>query len=168
MAPYASNGGIRFSAPSSPDKPRRTSSARCLLATPSETSSANGCNNELASHNDDIDRLLTKGYALRVDGAYLVVRDIPYLDGNGERKLGAIVTQLVFIDKVRVQQHDHQVFFAGAIPHGLDGSPIPNLAGGPTTIPLIKTDVVVERAPSRTSLPAASRISSTRSNTTSR
>ena len=96
------------------------------------------------------------------------MRDIPYLDGNGERKLGAIVTQLVFIDKVRVQQHDHQVFFAGAIPHGLDGSPIPNLAGGPTTIPLIKTDVVVERAPSRTSLPAASRISSTRSNTTSR
>lgn len=101
---------------------------------------------ELASHNDDIDRLLKKGYALRVDGAHLVVRDIPYLDDKGERRIGAIVSKLVFIDKVRVQQDDHQVFFAGSIPHGLDGRPIPNLAGGPVTIPLVKTDVVVERS----------------------
>lgn len=34
---------------------------------------------ELASHNDDIRRLLEKGYALRVDTLHLVVRDVPYL-----------------------------------------------------------------------------------------
>jgi hypothetical protein len=101
---------------------------------------------ELANHNDDIRRLLEKGYALRVDGPHLVVRDIPYLDSQLALQIGAIVTKLVFIDKVRVKQDDHQVYFAGPAPYGLNGQPIPNLAGGPTTMTLSKTDVVVQRS----------------------
>lgn len=101
---------------------------------------------ELASHNDDIQRLLDKGYALRVDGAHLVVRDIPYLDLQQTLQTGAFVAKLVFIDKVRVKQDDHQVYFAGGIPYALDGRPIPNLAGGACTIPLEKQDVVVQRS----------------------
>ncbi|MGD9786058.1 MAG: DUF6791 domain-containing protein [Hyphomicrobiaceae bacterium] len=76
---------------------------------------------ELANHNDDIRRLLEKGYALRLDSAHLVVRDIPYLDSDGKRQTGVIATILVYRDKNRVQQQDHQVFFAGGVPHGLDG-----------------------------------------------
>lgn len=101
---------------------------------------------ELANHNDDVRRLLDKGYALRVDGSHLVIRDIPYLDSNGGVNTGAIVTNLVFIDRFRVKQDDHQIYFAGSVPHGLNGQPIPNLAGGPLSIPLSKTDVVVERS----------------------
>lgn len=101
---------------------------------------------ELANHNDDVRRLLEKGYALRVDGPHLVVRDIPYLDGQQTRQVGAIVAKLVFIDKVRVQQDDHQVYFAGSHPYGLDGQPIPNLGGGSANINLSKTDVMVERS----------------------
>ena len=101
---------------------------------------------ELANHNDDIRRLLEKGYALRIDGPHLVVRDIPYLDSQLAPQIGAIVAKLVFIDKFRVKQDDHQVYFAGSAPYGLNGQPIPNLAGGPTTMTLNKTDVVVERS----------------------
>lgn len=101
---------------------------------------------ELASHNADIGRLLEKGYALRLDSAHLVVRDIPYLDSAGALKWGAIVTILVFTDKTHVQQQDHQIFFAGGVPHSLDGQPIRNLAGGAVSIPLAKTDVVIERS----------------------
>ncbi len=101
---------------------------------------------ELANHNEDIRRLLDKGYALRVDGGYLVVRDIPYLDAEKALQWGAFVAKLVFIDKVRVQQDDHQVYFAGSVPHGLDGRPVSNLAGGPHGIPLGKNDVVVQRS----------------------
>jgi hypothetical protein len=101
---------------------------------------------ELASHNDDIQRLLDKGYALRIDGAHLVVRDIPYLDHQLALQVGAIVAKLEFIDKVRVKQDDHQVYFGGSVPHGLNGQPIPNLGGGPTMLPLSKTDVVVQRS----------------------
>lgn len=101
---------------------------------------------ELASHNDDIRRLLDKGYALRVDGTYLVVRDIPYLDGQGAKQVGAIVTRLEYIDKLRVKQDDHQIYFAGSAPHGLDSQPIPNLGGGAANIPLSKDDVVIQRS----------------------
>jgi hypothetical protein len=101
---------------------------------------------ELASHNDAICRLLDKGYALRYDSEYLVVRDIPYLDAQKALQVGAIVTKLVFVDKVHVQQQDHQIFFAGSVPYGLDGQPIPNLGGGPTPLTLDKPDVVVERS----------------------
>ncbi len=101
---------------------------------------------ELASHNDDIKRLLDKGYALRVDGVYLVVRDIPYLDDQMMLQTGAIVAKLEFIDKIRVRQDDHQIYFAGSVPFGLDGKPIPNLGGGPKKIPLNKDDVIIQRS----------------------
>lgn len=103
----------------------------------------------LVSHNDDIRRLAEKGYALAFDSTiHLVVRDIPYLDREGTLKVGAFVTKLEFIDQQRVKQQDHQIFFAGSVPHGLDTKPVPNLGGGPCTVPLSKAseDVVVERS----------------------
>lgn len=100
----------------------------------------------LASHNPDLQQLLDRGYALRIDGAHLVVRDIPYLDGERELQWGAFVAKLEFIDKLHVKQDDHQVYFAGGVPHQMDGTPIANLAGGPTTMALTKTDVVVQRS----------------------
>ena len=89
-----------------------------------------------------------RGYAVAVDSNHLVVRDIPYLDGEGRLQWGALVAKLEFIDKLRVTQDDHQVYFAGSVPHGMDGEPIPNLAGGPTTIALSEacSDVVVQRS----------------------
>lgn len=51
---------------------------------------------ELASHNEDIKRLLEVGYAITEDHGYLVIRDIPYLDNNGAQQNGAIVTKLVW------------------------------------------------------------------------
>jgi len=102
---------------------------------------------QLASHNDDLRRMMERGLALSVDGGYLLVRDIPYLNEQSELKWGAFVAKLEFIDKVRVLQDDHQVWFAGAVPYGLDKKPIPNLGGGPTSLPLsaASQDVVVQR-----------------------
>lgn len=102
---------------------------------------------QLASHNDDIRRLIEKGFAVSEDSNYLVVRDIPYLDTNLALATGSFVATLVAIDEHRVQQDDHQVWFAGGVPHGLDGRPIPNLGGGPCSLHLspAASDVVVER-----------------------
>jgi hypothetical protein len=109
---------------------------------------------ELASHNDDIRRLLEKGYALRDDSDYLVVRNIPYLDSQLALQVGAFVTKMVPIDRDRVRQDDHQVFFAGSVPYGLDGKPVPNLGGGAATLTLSKPDVVVQRSFSNKPMPA--------------
>jgi hypothetical protein len=103
---------------------------------------------QLVSHNEDIRRLVEKGFAVAFDSNYLVVRDIPYLDHEGKLQMGAIVTKLEFIDQNRVTQTDHQIFFTGTAPHGLDGTLIPNLGGGPTQLILSEAskDVVVQRS----------------------
>jgi hypothetical protein len=103
---------------------------------------------KLVSHNDDIRRLVEKGYAVAFDSNHLVIRDIPYLDSESKLQIGAIVAKLEFIDQERVTQTDHQIFFAGSFPHGLDGKPIANLGGGPTQLTLSEAskDVVVQRS----------------------
>ena len=103
---------------------------------------------ELVSHNGDLWQLVEKGYAIAFDSNHLVVRDIPYLDGQGELQMGAIVANLEFIDQERVTQTDHQIFFAGSVPYGLNREPIPNLGGGSTSVILSEacSDVVVERS----------------------
>ena len=101
---------------------------------------------QLANRNPDIQKLLDRGYALRIDSHNLVVRDIPYLDAAGDLQWGAIVSTMNDIDGSRVVPHDHQVFFAGGVPHGLNGKPIPFLGGGTASVPLAKADVVVERS----------------------
>lgn len=110
---------------------------------------------KLVSHNGDIERLVEKGYAVAFDDGYLVVRDIPYLDAAKALHWGVIVTKLVFIDNQRVQQDDHQIFFAGGVPHNLNGAAIPNLGGGPTTLALGEgfEDVVVQRSFSNKPVP---------------
>jgi hypothetical protein len=101
---------------------------------------------ELVNHNPDLEELLQKGFALGYEDGYLIVLDIPYLDANGELKIGAFVAKTVPIDAHRIRQDDHQVFFCGSHPHNLDGTPIANLAGGPTTLPLQRSDITVERS----------------------
>lgn len=103
---------------------------------------------KLVSHNDDIRRLVEKGYAIAFDSNYLVIRDIPYLDSGRNLQDGAIATKLVFIDQERVSQENHQIFFAGSHPHGLDGMPIPNLGAQPAQLAMSEAskDVVVQLA----------------------
>jgi molybdopterin/thiamine biosynthesis adenylyltransferase len=100
----------------------------------------------LVNHNDDIRWLLEKGYAISLDSNYLVVRDIPYLDEQGNLKTGAIVSKLIFTDPDHVRLEDHQIFFCGSHPCEVNGSPIKNLGGGETALQLVAKDVVVERS----------------------
>jgi len=104
---------------------------------------------KLVSRNEDLQRLIQRGYAVAFDSTnHLVIRDIPYLDATGALQIGALVAKLEFIDQQRVKQTDHQVFFAGSVPYGLDGKPIPNLGGGAyeLTLSAASSDVVVQRS----------------------
>jgi hypothetical protein len=103
---------------------------------------------KLVNRNPDLQRLVDRGYAVGFDGAYLLVRDVPYLRADGTLAWGTIVTKLVFVTEEQVQQDDHQIFFAGGHPHGLDGQPIRNLGGGAAALPMTKAsdDVIVERS----------------------
>ncbi|MGA3314833.1 MAG: ThiF family adenylyltransferase [Candidatus Korobacteraceae bacterium] len=102
---------------------------------------------QLVNHNDDLRWLVDKGYAVAIDSGYLLIRDIPYLDDRKQLQWAAFVAKLEFVDRLTVKQDDHQIWFSGSVPHGLDGKPIPNLAGGPTTLALGEAsgDIVVQR-----------------------
>jgi hypothetical protein len=102
----------------------------------------------LASHNEDLARLVEKGFALAIDRNCLVVRDIPYLDEQKRLKWGTIVAKLVFENQVKVRSEDHQILFAGSHPHGADGAPVRGLGGGTAQFELSSfcNDVVVQRS----------------------
>jgi hypothetical protein len=101
----------------------------------------------LANHNPDLTALLIKGYALALDTNYLVVRDIPYLDAAGKLKRSALVAKLVFEDDTTVRPEDHQVFWAGPRPYGLDGQVVRGLGGGEAQLNLSErcSDVVIQQ-----------------------
>ncbi|MDZ4257883.1 MAG: ThiF family adenylyltransferase [Gemmatimonadales bacterium] len=109
----------------------------------------------LVSRNEDLGRLVDKGYAVSFRNNCLVVSDVPYLNRSGELEVGAIVAKLVFVDESLVRQDDHQVLFAGGVPHGLDRKPIPNLGGGEVQFPMGPSapDVVVQRSFSNKPIP---------------
>jgi hypothetical protein len=103
---------------------------------------------QLANHNDDIRRLVEKGYAVAVDSSgYLIVRNIPYLDANRALQVGAFVTKLVYTTPEKVKQHNHQVFFTGSSPHNIDGTPIKLIGDNPASLTLSASspDIVVTR-----------------------
>ena len=103
---------------------------------------------KLASHNQDLQRLIDKGYAVTIDNNYLVIRDIPYLDAQQKLQTGAIVVILNFIDNDHFIQTNHQIYFAGSSPYNLDGKPVPNLGDRAHAIALSEacSDVVVQRS----------------------
>ena len=103
---------------------------------------------KIVDNNEDIKKLVEAGFAVSIDGNFLIIRDIPYLDSNLAECLGAIVTKLIFIDNEHVNQDDHEIFFAGSVPYGLDGKPISTLGGGSAWLHLSKysEDVIVQRS----------------------
>ncbi len=110
---------------------------------------------KLVSRNPDLAALVERGFAVAFDSNCLIIRDIPYLDPAGALQIGAIVAKLVFIDSERVEQDDHQIYFAGSHPHQLDGTAISNLGGGETSIQLSAAagDVEVQRSFSNKPMP---------------
>lgn len=103
---------------------------------------------KLVSRNQDIAKLVEKGYAVTFDSGWMILRDIPYLDQHRELLWGAIATKLVPVDGAGlVTQEDHTILFAGCHPCGLDGLTIPAIDAGKHELQLSSAcaDVVVQR-----------------------
>ena len=49
----------------------------------------------LVSHNEDIRRIVEKGYAVAFESNYLVVRDVPYLDAERKLQIGAVSPEVI-------------------------------------------------------------------------
>jgi molybdopterin/thiamine biosynthesis adenylyltransferase len=103
---------------------------------------------ELLANNQDLADLVRDRYAVGFDSHCLIVRDVPYLDAEGTLKIGAIITKMVPRGNHRVEQENHQVFFAGGLPHDRGGQPLKlrNRENQNVQLSDAAADVKVERA----------------------
>ena len=80
---------------------------------------------QLINHSPDIARLSEEGYEMSVEGAYLILHHIPYVNAQQEVKLGCLVTALTISGPGRTgQPADHTMFFQGEKPCDADGNPL--------------------------------------------
>ena len=63
---------------------------------------------KLVSRNQDIAKLVEKGYAVTFDSGWMILRDIPYLDQHRELHWGAIATKLVPVDGAGLVTQERQ------------------------------------------------------------
>lgn len=82
----------------------------------------------LFSRNADLKRLRDEGYFVQVQGGYLVMREVPYVDGHKQVRTGTLISSLNMAgDEVR-QPETHVVHFDGDFPCRADGTPIQGIA----------------------------------------
>jgi hypothetical protein len=80
----------------------------------------------LISLSPDLQRLRDEGYDVvaREDVAFLLVRDVPYVNAGREVKRGVLVSSLTLAGEVTTAPGGHEVWFAGEIPCDSDGKPL--------------------------------------------
>lgn len=93
--------------------------------------------NELESH-DEIRRLRDAKFSISLASGYLVVHDVPYLDGERKLQKGLLTAPLHTPTPTTIgAPFNHQMFWSGGPPHYIDGSLIPslgNIAGNLTLL----------------------------------
>ncbi len=73
------------------------------------------------SHNPDLLRLREEGYSIHINGGYLVMRDVPFVDADGRICSGTLVSALQLTGDKTVKPKDHTVLFSGGVPHDISG-----------------------------------------------
>ena len=78
----------------------------------------------LITHSGDLRRLRNEGYEVGVQANLLVLRNIPYVDGEGRVERGTLVSQLAVNGDITTKPDDHVVYFDGDLPHDEEGNPV--------------------------------------------
>lgn len=78
----------------------------------------------LFSRNADLARLRQEGYFVKVQGGFLVMRDVPYVNAQREVKFGTLISSLNLAGDETRAPDTHVVFFDGDFPCAVDGTPI--------------------------------------------
>ena len=75
-------------------------------------------------HSPDLQALVDRGYSLELRGAYLVVKNIPYLQSSsGDLATADLVTSLDLTpENITRQPSDHTIWWTGGVPYHADGN----------------------------------------------
>jgi len=79
---------------------------------------------QLVERNPDLKQLRDEGYSIYVNGGFVVMREVPYVDSEGRTQWGAFASALQLAGDRTKPPGDHTVLFAGENPHQVDGTAI--------------------------------------------
>lgn len=89
---------------------------------------------QLINHSPDIKRLSDEGFNIEVNGGYLLIHQIPYVNANCEIKYGTIVTVLNYATPNKAgKPPDHTVHFCGETPCDHTGLPLTAIINNSST-----------------------------------
>jgi hypothetical protein len=76
---------------------------------------------QLISRSADLQHLQDEGYEIEIVDAFLVMRNVPYVNARKEVKRGSLVSTLAMAGDVTIRPDTHVVFFAGDYPCDAQG-----------------------------------------------
>ncbi|MDA4848621.1 ThiF family adenylyltransferase [Hoeflea poritis] len=79
---------------------------------------------QLINRSEDLQRLASEGFAIRIEAGHLLVEEIPFLDENGCIRHGVFACPLDATDEATLPPRDHVMSFSGGMPHDRHGKPL--------------------------------------------
>jgi hypothetical protein len=79
---------------------------------------------QLISLSPDLKRLREEGYCVQIQGGYLLLREVPYVNAQRQVRTGTLISSLTMAGNVTQYAGDHVVYFDGEFPCNADGSQI--------------------------------------------
>ncbi|MES9995734.1 DUF6791 domain-containing protein [Desulfovibrio aminophilus] len=78
----------------------------------------------LFSRNADLKRLRDEGYFVQAQGGFLVMREVPYVDGQKQVRTGTLISSLTMAGDETRKPDTHVIHFDGNFPCSATGTPI--------------------------------------------
>lgn len=82
----------------------------------------------LFSLNPDLARLRSEGYFMRIQGSFLVMLEVPYVDTQRQVRFGTLVSSLDLAGDRTRKPETHVMHWDGDFPCNADGTPLPGIS----------------------------------------
>ncbi|OPY71428.1 MAG: hypothetical protein A4E63_01549 [Syntrophorhabdus sp. PtaU1.Bin050] len=99
----------------------------------------------LIDRSPDLKKLRDEGYNIEIREAFLLVKDVPYVNSRKEVQRGTLVAKLVLSGDITAPPDDHTIYFAGDHPCRADGVEITQIKNSSTETILAEGLVVQHR-----------------------
>lgn len=91
---------------------------------------------KLINHSPDLKRLREDGYFIQIQGGFLLLREVPYVDAQRQVRTGTVISSLTIAGDTTCRPDTHVVYFDGEFPCNADGSPIHQIVNQSTNTDL--------------------------------
>ena len=93
---------------------------------------------QLISLSPDLKQIRDEGYEIEINGGYICIHHIPYLNSNKEIMYGTLVTSLnLATPTLAASPQDHTMYFCGEQPCHFTGEPMTDIINSPQSQPLV-------------------------------